>query len=81
MSSATAARQLTALELANQLLSQVSGVHGLARVGAGELDCVPGVGTVKAAQIVAAVELGRRTLLRPSKERPQFTSPRKGGRT
>lgn len=58
-------REVPALELANRLLTLVGGVHGLARVGVGELDQVPGVGLVKAAQVVAAVDLGRRTLLRP----------------
>ena len=35
-----------------------------------------GMGTAKAAQVLAAVELGRRTLLRCPPARPQFVDPR-----
>jgi DNA repair protein RadC len=37
---------------------------------------VPGVGPARGAQIVAAVELGRRTLIRGAAERPCFRAPR-----
>ena len=37
---------------------------------------MPGIGAARAAQIVAAVELGRRTLTRAGRERIQITSPR-----
>ena len=51
------------------------GVHGLTRVTEGQLRRVPGVGSAKAAQILAAVELGRRTLSRAPLERTLFRSP------
>ena len=51
------------------------GVHGLTRVTEGQLRRVPGVGSAKAAQILAAVELGRRTLSRAPAERTLFRSP------
>ena len=41
----------------------------------GQLRRVPGVGSAKAAQILAAVELGRRTLSRAPAERTLFRSP------
>jgi DNA repair protein RadC len=37
--------------------------------------CIRGVGGARAAQIVAAVELGRRTLIRTALERPQYHTP------
>jgi DNA repair protein RadC len=37
---------------------------------------VAGIGRARAAQILAAVELGRRTLVRGAEERPRLNSPR-----
>ena len=65
-----------ALELANGLLHVVGGVHGLVRSDFDTLCRVPGVGVVKAAQIVAAVELGRRTLICRAADRPRLRTPR-----
>jgi len=65
-----------ALELANRLLDQAHGLHGLTRVSPGHLRRVAGVGRARAAQVLAAIELGRRTLVRAAAERPQLTSPR-----
>lgn len=64
-----------ALELANGLLRVVGGVHGLVRSDFGSLCRVPGVGDAKAAQILAAVELGRRTLICPAADRPRLRTP------
>jgi DNA repair protein RadC len=64
-----------ALQLANQLLQRAGGLRGLARASADQL-CVRGVGPARAAQIVAAVELGRRTLVRSALERPRYKTPR-----
>src|SRR3982751_4228502 len=50
-------------------LAHALGLHGLTRAGAGELRRVPGVGRARAAQVLAAVELGRRTLMRAAAER------------
>ena len=63
-----------ALELANRLLDRAGGLHGLTRTAPDEL-CVRGVGAARAAQIAAAVELGRRTLVRTALERPQYQTP------
>ncbi len=70
------ARDIGALGLANGLLAQVRGLHGLTRAGAGELRRVPGIGRARAAQVIAAVELGRRTLVRGGEDRPRLTTPR-----
>ena len=69
-------RECGALELANRLLERAGGLHGLTRVAVGELDLVPGVGDARAAQILAAVELGRRTLVRGAADRPRLNTPR-----
>jgi DNA repair protein RadC len=65
-----------ALELANRLLESAGGLHRFTRIGTGELRLVGGVGRARAAQVLAAVELGRRTLVRGVAERPRFTTPR-----
>jgi DNA repair protein RadC len=64
------------LELANRLLDQAHGIHGLTRAGPGELRRIPGVGRARAAQVLAAIELGRRTLVRKAADRPQLVAPR-----
>ena len=51
-----------ALHVANELLRARGGVHGLMRSSAGDLAHISGIGTAKAAQLLAALELGRRTL-------------------
>lgn len=67
-------RACGALELANRVLARSGGLHGLARTAPDQL-CVSGVGAARAAQVVAAVELGRRTLVRAALERPQYQTP------
>ena len=61
-----------ALELANAVLAVTGGLHGLARATGHELRRVPGIGAARAAQIIAAIEAGRRTLLRGRHERVQI---------
>ena len=69
-------RRASALDIANRVLAVSGGVHGLTRVSQGQLLGVRGVGATNAARIVAAVELGRRTLSRPPAERTLLRSPR-----
>jgi len=64
------------LDLANVLLDECGGLHGLTRAAAADLRRVPGVGGARAAQVLAAVELGRRTLMRTHAERPRLNTPR-----
>jgi DNA repair protein RadC len=73
-------RRAGALALANLVLEASGGVHGLAALGSGDMQRIPGVGEAKAAQVLAAVELGRRTLLRQPAGRPQFLTPAEVGR-
>ncbi len=69
-------RDAGALALANQILTHADGLHGLTRTDLAELMQVSGVGRARAAQVLAAVELGRRTLVRGPMARARLTSPR-----
>ena len=66
----------SALDLANTVLAETGGLHGLVRVRYESLTRLHGIGAARAAQIAAAIELGRRTLTRASLERVQLASPR-----
>ena len=65
----------SALDLANSLLAGIGGADGLARARLDDLTKIDGIGPARAAQILAAVELGRRTLTRGGRQRVQVTSP------
>jgi DNA repair protein RadC len=65
-----------ALDLANHTLAAIGGIAGLARVGSDELQRIGGIGPARAAQLLAAVELGRRTVANAAGTRAQMTSPR-----
>ncbi len=54
--------------LAAMLLEEHGGVSGLARAGIGELVARTGVGTAKAARLMAAIELGRRAVTAASRD-------------
>src|SRR6184192_3539839 len=53
-----------ALMMANALLAAHGGLHGLTRCTVDDCRRISGIGTTRASQIVAAVELGRRALVR-----------------
>ena len=65
-----------ALAVANEVLAARGGLHGLARSTGDELARIAGIGRARAAQIVAALELGRRTLTLAPGARLQIRSPR-----
>jgi DNA repair protein RadC len=69
-------RDRSVLAVANQVLVARGGLHGLMRSTVDDLSRAAGVGRAKAAQVLAAIELGRRTLTRRSRERPQLLAPR-----
>ena len=72
----TGSARHTALGAANDLLRAHGGLHGLVRTTAADLGRVPGVGTARAAQLLAALELGRRTLTHAPGARVQLRTPR-----
>lgn len=65
-----------ALRLANGVLDACGGVHGLQRASREELLRVRGMGEARAAQVLAAMELGRRALARRDGHRFQVIGPR-----
>jgi len=65
---------VTALDLANQVLTDVGGLRGLARVSPVELARRRGIGPATASRVVAAIELGRRSVARAGPARLQITA-------
>jgi len=55
----------SALQVAIELLRRLDGLQGLSNRGLDELCQVPGIGLAKAAQLKAALELGKRALATP----------------
>lgn len=70
----TGRRGENALHLAHRVLQTCGGLAGLARTPTHELARIPGIGLAKAAQIQAALELGRRVAAATPGERPQVRS-------
>jgi DNA repair protein RadC len=68
-------RDSDSLKLANRVLERAGGLQGLTRSTVGDLRQVSGVGAVRAAQVLAAVELGRRTLVRGGSDRVRMHTP------
>ena len=71
----TGSRSENAVGLAQRLLSRFQGLGGLARASIRELCEVSGIGPAKAAQVKAALELGRRLILASGQDRPLITCP------
>lgn len=61
----TGRRKSSAVEMARHLLSRFGGLAAIKQVGVPELCSVDGIGPAKAAQILASLELGRRSLAHP----------------
>lgn len=64
-----------ALDLCEKLLAQTGGLNQLVSSTIEELSSVKGIGLAKAAQILAAVELGKRVCALPAENRPKIKSP------
>jgi DNA repair protein RadC len=64
-----------AVRVAERLLAQLQGLPGLHRAGYADLCAQKGIGPAKAAQLQAAVELGRRIAISPQVERTTISSP------
>jgi DNA repair protein RadC len=63
------------LRLAERLLAQFENLPGLARATISELMTAYGIGPAKAAEIKAALEIGRRLAASSPEERPRVTTP------
>lgn len=64
-----------AVEVGQRLLNKLGGLSGLHRAPLSELTGQHGIGEAKAAQIKAAIELGRRLTLESPEERASINSP------
>jgi len=71
----TGTPERSALGLGEQLLSQFHGLRGVSCATIEELSQVKGMGEVKAIQIAAAIELGKRIMLFSEEARPTIHSP------
>lgn len=71
----TGKRGENVVRLAERLLAHFGDLPGVARATVQELQAVDGIGPAKAAEIKAALELGRRLLASAPEERPQISSP------
>lgn len=71
----TGSQKETSLQLATKILGTTKGLRVLAEAGVEELSKFKGVGQAKAAQIKAAVELGRRVIQAAGQSRQQIKSP------
>lgn len=65
----------SAVQMGQRLLQELDGLSGLHRAPFDELCAQHGIGEAKAAQIKAAIELGRRLMLESPEERPTINSP------
>ncbi|NMA01264.1 MAG: DNA repair protein RadC [Clostridia bacterium] len=71
----TGTKGITALEVAENILTENQGFKGLASLSLEELASFPGVGPAKAAKILATFEIGKRVSLRGGELRPIIQSP------
>ena len=76
----TGTKNVSALELANQILRAVGGLKGLARLCPEELARLRGLKEARAARVLASLELGRRVISEPESPRPSFRTPEDAGR-
>lgn len=65
----------SAVQVGQRLLQELNGLTGLHRAPVEELCAQHGIGEAKAAQIKAAIELGRRLTLEAPQEKPTINSP------
>jgi DNA repair protein RadC len=66
----------SAVGLAHALIADFGGLHGLLRATRDDLLRMKGLGEARTAQVLAALEVGRRVLASRPAERQQITSPR-----
>ena len=66
----------SAVQVGMDILDRLGDIAGLAQCGIEELCAIPGVGEAKAAQVKAALELGKRALAAPLTKGTKVTSSR-----
>lgn len=63
------------LQMASEILKHFGGLTGLLSTGALELKKIKGLGPAKRAELMAVLELARRSIMQDMEDRPVFTSP------
>jgi DNA repair protein RadC len=72
----TGVQGCSVLELSDRLLNEFGGLRGLSQASVAEITrTMHGLGPAKAAQVLAALELGQRAATLKPEERPQVKSP------
>lgn len=71
----TGIKGMNAVQVAQSLLVEIGGLAGLHRLSIAELQKKRGIGSAKATQIQAAIELGRRFATVHPEEKPRIQSP------
>jgi len=71
---------VNAIHVAQGLLKRFGGLAGVAQATQEEMSAILGVGPAKAAQILAAFELGRRLAMSPEQARPRVSTPENAAR-
>ena len=71
----TGTMKKNAVQLAEDLFRNLGGLAGIATASLDELSCVNGVGRVKAIEVKAAVELGKRLAATTEEAKPAIRSP------
>ena len=65
----------SAVDLARQLISHFGSLNGLFAANESAFSAIPGMGSAKYAQLQAVLEMARRALAEPLKERDAFSNP------
>lgn len=70
----TGTAQENVLHLAERILARYQGLQGIAHASPEELQEIAGLGSAKATQILAALEIGKRAIVYQAEERPIIAS-------
>jgi DNA repair protein RadC len=71
----TGVRGMGVLQLAQHLLDEFGGLHGLLKAGAHDLQRIKGLGPAKRSEVCAVLEIARRSMSRQLSEQPVFEAP------
>ena len=71
----TGVRGMGVLQLAQHLLDEFGGLHGLLKASAHDLKRIKGLGPAKRSEVCAVLEIARRSMSRQLSEQPVFEAP------
>ncbi|GGB49104.1 UPF0758 protein YsxA [Fictibacillus barbaricus] len=76
----TGTKQMSAIQLAHHIIQQFEGLRHLKEATIGELKEINGIGSVKAVELLAAIEIGKRISRLQFEEKYSMRSPEDGAR-